>query len=208
MVYGGAELIHAYGFLSVFVAALTMRARERDHEYHSVLHQFSENVERLLAALLLVLFGGALVAGILEPLTWVDWAVIAAVVLVVRPVSGLIALIGSGTNRYEAWAIAFFGVRGMGSVYYLAYAMGKAPFADAERLWALAAGTLLVSLVLHGFTATPVMAALDRRRKVRHRMRRLRRERTPPVIDRVDHPPVTPGSVLPGPPVDEARGQQ
>ena len=54
------ELAHGYGFLAVFVAALALRATERHHDYHEKLHDFAEQIERLLMMVLLVLFGGAL----------------------------------------------------------------------------------------------------------------------------------------------------
>ena len=57
--YGLTELAHGYGFLAVFVAALTLRRWERYHHYHTRLHDFAEQIERLLMMFLLVLFGGA-----------------------------------------------------------------------------------------------------------------------------------------------------
>ena len=56
--YAIAEICHGYGFLAVFVAALALRNAERNHKYHEALHDFSEQVERLLMLLVLVLFGG------------------------------------------------------------------------------------------------------------------------------------------------------
>jgi hypothetical protein len=58
--YGLAELAHGYGFLAVFVTALTMRQQERSHHYRARLHEFSEQLERLFMMVLLVLFGGAI----------------------------------------------------------------------------------------------------------------------------------------------------
>ncbi|WP_238433305.1 hypothetical protein [Micromonospora tarensis] len=55
-----------------------------------------------------------------------------------------------------------FGIRGVGSFYYLAYATTKADFPQAELLWATVGLVVLVSVVVHGITATPVMQLLDR----------------------------------------------
>ncbi|HSO42606.1 MAG TPA: cation:proton antiporter, partial [Rhodospirillales bacterium] len=55
--YSLTELAHGYGFLAVFVTALALRHAERTHEYHETLHEFSEQLERLLMMLILVLFG-------------------------------------------------------------------------------------------------------------------------------------------------------
>ncbi len=58
--------------------------------------------------------------------------------------------------------ISFFGIRGIGSLFYLAYALGQADFGvPAEELWAVTGFTVMVSVVLHGLTATPVMNRVD-----------------------------------------------
>jgi sodium/hydrogen antiporter len=166
LTYGAAELAHGYGFLAVFVAAVTIRSYERDHEFHEVLHQFIESVERLLMALLLVLLGGAVAGGILSPLSWTAVLVGVAVILLVRPVTAGLSLLGTGCPRRDLAALAFFGIRGVGSAYYLAHAVVAADFIDAEveLLWAVTAFVILVSVVLHGSTATPVLKRLDARR--------------------------------------------
>ncbi|UIJ74298.1 hypothetical protein [Aurantimonas sp. HBX-1] len=70
--YGLTEMIQCYGFLAVFVTALTLRHAQRDHDFHREMHDVTEQIERLAMMMLLVLFGGALVTGLLAPLTWVD----------------------------------------------------------------------------------------------------------------------------------------
>lgn len=61
--------------------------------------------------------------------------------------------------------IAAFGIRGIGSLYYVAYALAEAPFPGAERIWAIVGLVVVLSVVVHGVTATPVMMWLDRRAK-------------------------------------------
>jgi NhaP-type Na+/H+ or K+/H+ antiporter len=58
--------------------------------------------------------------------------------------------------------IAAFGIRGIGSFYYLAYAVTHARFERADLLWATVGFVVIVSVVLHGVLATPVMQLLDR----------------------------------------------
>lgn len=159
--YGVTELAHGYGFLAVFVAAVALRHEERAHDYHETLHDFVEQTERLLMMALLVLFGGALARGLLAPLGWADALAAAVVLLAVRPAAGFVGLLGSGMPRHEQAVIGFFGIRGMGSFYYLAYALNAANFAQPERLWALVGFIVLVSIVVHGTTVTPVMRRLD-----------------------------------------------
>jgi NhaP-type Na+/H+ or K+/H+ antiporter len=163
--YAVAEMIHGYGFLAVFVCAVTIRAAERDHEFHQQMHDFSEQIERLLMMLLLVLFGGALANGLLSSLTWTDALIGLAVVFVVRPVAGLIAMARSGQPWRERLLLAFLGIRGVGSVYYLAYGLNHGEFGDSERLWAVVGFIILLSIIVHGVTATPLLARLARRRE-------------------------------------------
>jgi len=163
--YGLTEVAGGYGFLAVFVCARSIRAAERRHEYHQVLHDFVEQIERLLTVLLLVLLGGAVVRGLFAPLDWRTVAVGLAVVLALRPASGVIALWGGRGDRSERTAIAVFGIRGIGSFYYVAYATSAANFAGADQVWATAGFVVVVSVLVHGIAATPVMARLDRSRQ-------------------------------------------
>ncbi|WP_306422399.1 cation:proton antiporter, partial [Geminicoccus harenae] len=166
LAYGITSAIHAYGFLAVFVAALAIRAVERNHEFHDKLHDFAEQSERMLMMVLLVLFGGMVVHGGL--LGRVDGAMILfalGTLFIVRPVIGMISLAGTPTSWAEKWTIAFFGVRGLGSIYYLAYAFNQASFQDPTRLWSAVGLVVLISILLHGTTVTPAMNLLDRHRK-------------------------------------------
>ncbi|WBB81478.1 cation:proton antiporter [Micromonospora sp. WMMD882] len=162
LAYGLVELISGYGFLAVFVAARAIRAAERTHEFHAVLHDFAEQVERLLTVLLLLLFGGAVVSGLLGALTWPAALVGLALIFVIRPLAGWLALRGAPGRPAEHWVIASFGIRGVGSFYYLAYATTKAEFPGADLLWATVGLVVIVSVVVHGVAATPVMQLLDR----------------------------------------------
>lgn len=160
--YGATEIIHCYGFLAVFVTALTLRHAHRQHDFQREMHDVTEQVERLAMMVLLLLLGGALVSGILKPLTLPDVGIAIAVLLLIRPAAGLFGLMGARLERTERLTLAFFGIRGVGSIYYLAYALNHASFAGAERLWAIVALTILLSILIHGLTVTPIMRHLDR----------------------------------------------
>jgi NhaP-type Na+/H+ or K+/H+ antiporter len=165
LAYGLTEVAGGYGFLAVFLCARSLRATERGHEYHQVLHDFVEQIERLLTVLLLVLFGGAVARGLLGALTWQAVAVAVAVVLVVRPLCAWLALVGGHGSRGDRTAISAFGIRGIGTFYYLAYATSQAAFPGADEVWATAALVVIVSVVAHGIAAGPIMNRLDRRRR-------------------------------------------
>ncbi len=170
--YGVSELVGGYGFLAVFACAMTLRSADPTHGYHEAMHGVVERLERLFTLFLLLLLGMAMTHGLLANLDWRSVVVAAALLLVVRPLAGAAALaIRSRRDRDiallnvgERWVTAFFGVRGIGSVYYLAYAAGHASFADERWLWSTIAFTVALSVFLHGVTVTPAMAWLERRR--------------------------------------------
>ncbi|WP_410482833.1 cation:proton antiporter [Sphingomonas sp. A2-49] len=160
--YGFTEIIHCYGFLAVFVTALTFRGTHRSHDFHHDMHDVTEQIERLAMMVLLLLFGGALVSGLLANVSLVDVLVALAILLIIRPVTGLIGLTGHDADRSEKLTLAFFGIRGVGSIYYLAYGLNHMDVAGAEKLWGLVGMVVLFSVVLHGLTVTPIMRLLDR----------------------------------------------
>jgi NhaP-type Na+/H+ or K+/H+ antiporter len=161
--YALTEMVHGYGFLAVFITALVLRNADRQHDYNEDLHDFAEQLERLLMMAVLVLFGGALAGGLLAPLGWVDVTAGLAILFIVRPLAGWIGLISAHDDSAEIAMIAFFGIRGIGSFFYLAYALNHAGFGEPERLWAITGFIVLVSIVIHGATVTPLIRRLDRR---------------------------------------------
>lgn len=165
LTYGLTELAHGYGFLAVFVAAVTLRHTERRHSYNEELHDFTEQIERLFMLVILVCFGAAIAEGtVFMALTWPVIFLSLAIVLVMRPLAGMIGLAGSPITQEERAAIAFFGIRGLGSFYYLAYALGQAEFEQATTLWVTVSLVVLISVILHGVAVTPAMRFIDRRR--------------------------------------------
>jgi len=162
--YGLSEMAHCYGFLAVFVTALSFRSAHRDHEFQRDMHDVTEQVERIAMMVLLLLFGGALVSGILNAVSWVEVAVAGVIILIVRPVTGMIGLFGAKICTTERLTIAFFGIRGAGSIYYLSYGLNRLPQMQADRLWGLVALVILFSIFLHGLTVTPAMRSLDRQK--------------------------------------------
>lgn len=150
--YGATELVEGYGFIAVFVAGVTLRGMEAQHAFHGTLHGFNEAIEHALTALLLVLTG--VVMPILWPdLNWQHAAVGLALVLVIRPACGWICLAGTGLRPGERVVVAVYGVRGIGSIYYLGYAAAHVDLADEGPLWATVAFTILLSTVVHGLSA-------------------------------------------------------
>ncbi|WP_457208619.1 cation:proton antiporter [Nocardioides sp. P5_C9_2] len=172
--YGAAELVGGYGFLAVFTCAMRLRASERGHSYQRAMHGVVERLERLMTLMVLLVLGMAMTRGLLDHLDWRGVLVAVALVLVVRPLAGYAALSllarderkDGGLDPGERMAVAFFGVRGVGSLYYLAYATSHEEVPGEAWLWSTVAFAVIVSVLLHGVTATPAMARLDARRGV------------------------------------------
>jgi len=161
VVYSLTEMVQGYGFIAVFAAAVTLRNSELFHKLHTTLHEFIDQVERILVAIVLLLLGGSIVKQLLDPLNTV--MVVAAVffVLFIRPLAALIVLGGSRMARGEKMAVSFFGIKGIGSFYYLAFALEEAHFSEADTLWAITGFTVMLSIAIHGLTATRVMEKLE-----------------------------------------------
>lgn len=162
VVYGIAELLHGYGFLAVFICAVTLRNQELNHDYHLKLHAFMDQIERIMVALVLILFGGSIANGILSLLNWqiVVFGVIS--ILAVRPLCSYFSLANEALRPKAKWMISFYGIKGVGSLFYLAFALDQAPFAFSAELWTTVSFIVLCSILIHGFTAPTVMASDER----------------------------------------------
>ncbi|CAN5328901.1 cation:proton antiporter [soil metagenome] len=161
--YSLAELLSSYGFISVFIAACIFRQHQSEHDYQKRVHQFSITMEQLFEGILMLMIGGYIVFGVLEPLTLPMIVTALIIIFIVRPVCGIIAFIGSKIDWPTQLVISFFGIRGIGSLYYLAFGIYMADFPQADELWAITILIITVSVFIHGFSAKYVMDAIDHR---------------------------------------------
>lgn len=159
VVYTATEFAHGYGFLAVFTAGLMIRRAAQGHDFNKRLHDFADESERLLMMLLLLLFGGMLAAGLLTGVGWEEITFAGIMLLVIRPLAGWISLIGVKRPKLELAIISFFGIRGLGSVYYLSYGFNHAKFQSEYSLWGTLGLIIGASILMHGVLVTP---ALDR----------------------------------------------
>jgi NhaP-type Na+/H+ or K+/H+ antiporter len=191
--YGIALLLHAYGFLAVFAAGLAMRRIEAEavghdiapeevfeeveesdleeraatderiapaHMTRSLLH-FNEQLERIgeVGIMLLV---GAMISTRYLPIVAL-WFV-PLLFLVIRPLAAGIGMLGTDTNRVQRAFVSWFGVRGIGSIYYLMFAVVHGLEEEIARdLIGLTLTVIASSVVIHGVTVTPLMAWYNRR---------------------------------------------
>lgn len=171
--YGVGEALHGYGFLAVFVAAVSSRQNiEKYHHYYAKPYQFATQLERVFAGLLLIALGGFVATADMTLFTWRNFAFAALFMLLIRPLSGVLSFAGAKLSRLERGAIAFLGIRGFGSFYYLAYAQNNASFDNIGLLWSVVTLTVVVSLLIHGTAATVAMEKIDQRQSHRRKNKR------------------------------------
>ena len=163
--YGLAETAGTYGFLAAFAAGLAFRRYESDHEVNASVHEGAELAEKLLELAVILLLGSLLTPAGLGLPGWEGWLLAALVIAAVRPLACLAALAGSQVERpSEKTFVAWFGVRGVGSLFYVAAAAGAGVLDAGERdllIWTVIACVLL-SIVVHGITAGPSMRRMFR----------------------------------------------
>ncbi|HEX2044001.1 MAG TPA: cation:proton antiporter [Gaiellaceae bacterium] len=157
VIYGVTELTNAYGFLAAFAGGLAFRRYERDHELNVRVHTGAEVTEKFAELAIILLLGSMVtLSGLTQP-GWSGWLLVPVLLLVVRPLSVLVSLVRSGLPRGERLFLAWFGVRGIGSVYYAAAAVAIGGIGAASRVevvWTVTA-CALCSIVVHGVTGAP-----------------------------------------------------
>lgn len=159
LTYGVSELVEGYGFIAVFIMGLVLRRAEAGHAYHTRLHNASEAIEHAVTAVLLVMLGAAIPA-LFPYLEWSHVALGCALIFLVRPAAAMLSLVRTRLPLKQRGVVAFYGVRGIGSVYYLAYAAGQGDIADMGALWATVVFTILLSTLVHGFSAGTMVEAV------------------------------------------------
>lgn len=195
--YGTAIQLHAYGFLAVFAAGVALRAVERhasdfadsrrpdrsetrdadaesEHgsrpaspsaRFAGVLLTTNEQLERILEVALVLLVGAALmVIGVAWSALWFA----PLLFLFIRPVAALPVLLTGRFSVFEFGAVAWFGIRGIGSLYYIMYAVEhKLAYDLSTELLSLTLTVIAMSVVVHGVSVTPLLNYYHRLRSRR-----------------------------------------
>ena len=200
--YGIAQLLHTFGFLAAFAAGVAMRRVEhratgarspqdaigaidssdvaataahpdKAHAYmaESVLG-FTVELERIAEMAMMIMVGN-LLGTLAAPLfTWRSAALVLVLFVVVRPLAVELSLLGSRAKPLERRLMSWFGIRGIGTVYYLAYALEHGTKRDIAPLAPYALAVVTASVFVHGMSATPLMKRYKRKRAGARRERR------------------------------------
>ena len=162
LIYGLAEVAGTYGFLAVFAAGVAFRRYEHGHELNKSVHHGAEVVEKFCELGLILLLGSLVTVTGLGEVGAAGWLLVALLLLVVRPLATALAFVGSSTAPGERAFVAWFGVRGIGSLYYVAVALGLGILSaeESQTLFWTVAACVVVSIVVHGVTAAPLSRRL------------------------------------------------
>jgi NhaP-type Na+/H+ or K+/H+ antiporter len=161
-IYGLTEVVGAYGFLAAFAGGVAFRRFERDHEMNQRVHAGADVVEKFGELAMILLLGSLVTVSGLSAPDWSGWLLIVLLLVVIRPLAVAIAFFRSPLPWHERLFLGWFGVRGIGSLYYVAAAVaagGFVPESETVVFWTVAA-CVLVSIVAHGITAAPVTRSL------------------------------------------------
>ena len=156
-----AAKAHAHPDVSLAEQVATHPKHAPAYMAHAVL-SFNEQIERIAEVVAVIAVGTLLWA-----VDWqrVSWPFVALLLLVIRPISVLVGLARSKTSPSQRGLIGWFGIRGIGSLFYLAYAMNHGLAPDmAATMVALVLSVVVVSIVVHGISVTPLMKLYERRK--------------------------------------------
>lgn len=163
LTYALTEMVNGYGFLAVFVAGIVaQRTYDNPEKPHSQQH-FTEQIEKLTEVAIILILGSLL--RVQAILTHAGEALLVGGLLlfVIRPVGAWISTLGGRYRPVTRWLFGWFGVRGVGSMYYLCYALAHG-LKDTlgERIAWITYITIVLSVILHGTSTTPLMNAYER----------------------------------------------
>jgi len=156
--YALTELVQGYGFAAVFVSGIVMQrhAANPDKSYSQL--RFISRLEKLAEVGAILMLGSLLR---LEPIVRfaLPALLIAGLLLfVIRPLGSWLSTIDSPIHPATRWLFGWFGIRGVGSLYYLTYSFGHGLKGDTGELLAwITFVTVVLSVVLHGVSSTPLM---------------------------------------------------
>lgn len=158
--YGITEFVEGYGFLAVFVAAIVGKNHlfeNNEGQYAQKPHFFSDQIEKIMMALLLLWIGFYVGSGALKGVSINEVLFALALLLIIRPGFGYVSLWFSNGSKLDHFAISFLGIRGIGSLYYLAYAQNHQSFDMIDSVWRICLLVILFSVIIHGIASNIIM---------------------------------------------------
>lgn len=151
--YALTEFAHAYGFIAVFVAACVFSNSETQAKHMDSLHDFTEEIERIFVTFIFLIIGIYVCANFKNLVDPYIIATALLIIFIIRPLGGWIALSRTDLSRYEKIVLSFYGIRGIGSLFYLVYALQETSFENVAKLIQVTVATIVLSVLIHGSTS-------------------------------------------------------
>jgi NhaP-type Na+/H+ or K+/H+ antiporter len=157
--YALAHAVHGNGLIAVFVCAITLGIRRPD--IRESFESRAEDIIEIVKLGVFVVFGALLTFDGLFQDGAAAVTIVAFTLLVARPVSVLLALIGTRTDLPTRLFMGWFGPKGVATMTFSLLVLGLG-LPDGERIFNIAALAVVVSILVHGLTDTPGSEALAR----------------------------------------------
>ena len=158
LAYSLTEQVNGYGFLAVFVAGIVAQRSYRNPEKKSSQLEFTETIEKLLEIGTILLLGSLLRVEPMLQFLPQSLLIAGSLVFFIRPVGAWISTLGASYRPAQRLLFGWFGIRGIGSIYYLSYALGEGLKGGiGEQIAWITLTTVVFSIVLHGISSTPIM---------------------------------------------------
>ena len=160
LTYSLTELVNGYGFLSVFVAGLVVQRSYFIRQDKRIAQlEFTEQIEKLLEVTAIVVLGTVLLAEPMLKYAGQSLLIAGLLFLVIRPLGVWLSMLGGNLPKTTRSLMGWFGIKGLGSIYYLAYALGEGVTGETAQEIAWITYTVVVlSIIVHGISAAPLMA--------------------------------------------------
>lgn len=159
--YGLSELLGGYGFIAAFVSACAFSNREDKAKHMDVLHDFTEEVEQIFVAFIFIFVGIYVYANFDKLVTLMTILTALSVLLFIRPLTGWISLYRTDLSRFQKFVFSFYGIRGVGSIFYLTFAFEEIEFANSHELIRVTTVVIVLSVLIHGLSAAEVQKRLS-----------------------------------------------
>jgi NhaP-type Na+/H+ or K+/H+ antiporter len=159
LAYSLTELVNGYGFLAVFVAGVVVQKKYFTNQDKRMAQlEFAEQLEKLLEITVVVLLGTMLLINPMIEYAWQSIAIAFCLFVLIRPIGVWLFNLNGYLPRPTQYLIGWFGIRGIGSIYYLAYALGEGISGNiAEQISWITFTVITISVVIHGISALPLM---------------------------------------------------
>ncbi|MEX2626389.1 MAG: cation:proton antiporter, partial [Ilumatobacteraceae bacterium] len=161
MAFAAAHELGGNGFIAAFTAGLAFGHTARDH--CTAVEDFAEDEGELLSVVTFTVFGAAFAGPALDQLTWPIALYSVLSLTVVRMLPVLVALWGSGTLVETRLFLGWFGPRGLATVLFALLVLQGLDSPRTDTVVAVATWTVLLSIFVHGATASPWVTRLARR---------------------------------------------